>query len=730
MFCKNCGTKLKKEAKFCHSCGTDSTVMPIDDSKKTEEELSRNKELLLRHLAGDLNPDEMKVVAELLRSNDWARDFLKEAAENARAPRADIPDSTKKILQQQEEIKVKRAKIIGLSLNPKSTVKRISQESKENSEINTDVSKREEVIDTTSPVEQDLYQTSKLTSKEVKPSHVENTDEVKDGEESVEVVSAEPKDPKCICNHCDQHISFDESMVGTEVTCPGCGNGTVLYIPKIEITEKIVDKSKKESKRKRINDAKEKIVTYINKLNPRKAAAYAIAVIVILLVLFYLTRQPNLLDMEVVQEIIDEEAEEDLQIRGENPDRMFYKKNSQIPYSGWAVMYYSNGQIQSLVQVYKGKQHGQTASWYNGGQMSEYGNFKDGIPNGKQAQYYESGQIKTTGYMYKTGPHGKVLSYFENGQLETVKNFSGGKLDGKEIVYYESGEIKSQFNLEDGKEDGKCILFAENGKKTMEYDYSKGKLIIAKAYTSDGDVHMLVENGNGMLQLPIGDEFYPHRVTNGVIEDSRKVMDREIAKTEVKIKDFTDGLNRPTDSIRRTNSRNKPPYPKKWRSFAGSDDKYMEIGKPIRIFKNKGGELKLVAGFGGVDGNVSIPIENKKFKKIAKIGFGKVEHGKEGVDFINGKAYFVCGIWGPIDEGDKISPIDGFLGYYKIRIEPMRQDTNLNMIDWSPTTHKLLDYKTGKEITLLHEPKNRAERKRGLNPKFVDLIADGKLPWE
>ena len=98
-------------------------------------------------------------------------------------------------------------------------------------------------------------------------------------------------------------------MAGAEVICPGCGMETVLYIPEIEITKKNVDKSKKESKRKRINDAKEKIVTYINKLNPRKAATYAIAVIVILLVLFYLTKQPNLLDMEVVQKIIEEEAD-------------------------------------------------------------------------------------------------------------------------------------------------------------------------------------------------------------------------------------------------------------------------------------------------------------------------------------------------------------------------------------------------------------------------------------
>jgi antitoxin component YwqK of YwqJK toxin-antitoxin module len=572
MFCKNCGTKLKKEAKFCHSCGTDSTVMPIDDSKKTEEELSRNKELLLRHLAGDLNPDEMKVVSELIRSNDWARDFLNEAAENAHAPRADIPDSKKKILQKQEEIKVKRAKIIGLTLNPKSTVKKISQESKENSEIENYVSQKEEVIDTTSPEEQDVYQTSKLTTKEVKPSHVENTDEVKDGEESVEIVSAEPKDPKCICNHCDQHISFNESMVGAEVTCPGCGNETVLYIPEINISEKIGDKSK----RKRINDAKEKIVTYINKINPRKAAGYGIAVIVILLVLFYLTKQPNLLDMEVVQKIIDEEAEEDLQIRGKAPNRTFFRKNSQIPYSGWAVEYHSNGQIELLMQVYKGKRHGQTAGWYDGGQMVFHEIYKEGLPAGKQVKYYVSGQIKATGYIYKTGPDGKVTTYFENGQLETEKNFSDGKLDGKNIEYSESGEIKNEFNYNKGKEHGKCIVFAENGKKNIEYDYSNGKLDTAIVWLSNGKQKTVVKNGNGTLNLRIPywddhktlNKFYPHKVQNGVVESSYKVSDRILEKmqndADADMKRLLEKTKRETEAIQRQTEARERNWQRNW----------------------------------------------------------------------------------------------------------------------------------------------------------------------
>ena len=41
---------------------------------------------------------------------------------------------------------------------------------------------------------------------------------------------------KCICNHCDQHIEFDESMVGSEVICPSCGMDTMLYIPNKTIT--------------------------------------------------------------------------------------------------------------------------------------------------------------------------------------------------------------------------------------------------------------------------------------------------------------------------------------------------------------------------------------------------------------------------------------------------------------------------------------------------------------
>jgi hypothetical protein len=67
--------------------------------------------------------------------------------------------------------------------------------------------------------------------------------ENKHGEEAGDVINAESEEIKCKCNNCDQHIAFDKSMAGAEVTCPGCGIETVLYMPR-EITKKNSDKSK------------------------------------------------------------------------------------------------------------------------------------------------------------------------------------------------------------------------------------------------------------------------------------------------------------------------------------------------------------------------------------------------------------------------------------------------------------------------------------------------------
>lgn len=52
---------------------------------------------------------------------------------------------------------------------------------------------------------------------------------------------------KCICNHCDQHIEFDESMAGSEVACPSCGMDTKLLIPIKTTTSELPKQPPRES---------------------------------------------------------------------------------------------------------------------------------------------------------------------------------------------------------------------------------------------------------------------------------------------------------------------------------------------------------------------------------------------------------------------------------------------------------------------------------------------------
>jgi len=76
--------------------------------------------------------------------------------------------------------------------------------------------------------------------KEVKSSLVKNPMQGKADRESAEKIEPSTfgglfKKEKCICNHCDQHLEFDKSMVDTEVPCPSCGMDTQLYIPSISL---------------------------------------------------------------------------------------------------------------------------------------------------------------------------------------------------------------------------------------------------------------------------------------------------------------------------------------------------------------------------------------------------------------------------------------------------------------------------------------------------------------
>ena len=76
---------------------------------------------------------------------------------------------------------------------------------------------------------------------------------------------------------------------------------------------------------------------------------------------------------------------------------LYYKINSEEPYSGTSFELYDNGQKKSEGTYKDGKEDGLWTGWYDNGQNEIEGTFKDGKPDGLSTLWYENGQKKQEG---------------------------------------------------------------------------------------------------------------------------------------------------------------------------------------------------------------------------------------------------------------------------------------------------------------------------------------------
>ena len=76
---------------------------------------------------------------------------------------------------------------------------------------------------------------------------------------------------------------------------------------------------------------------------------------------------------------------------------LYYKINSEEPYSGTSFELYDNGQKKSEGTYKDGKEDGLWTGWYDNGQKEIEGAFKDGKPDGLSTLWYENGQKRQEG---------------------------------------------------------------------------------------------------------------------------------------------------------------------------------------------------------------------------------------------------------------------------------------------------------------------------------------------
>jgi antitoxin component YwqK of YwqJK toxin-antitoxin module len=128
------------------------------------------------------------------------------------------------------------------------------------------------------------------------------------------------------------------------------------------------------------------------------------------------------------------ETMDDLIYRGISPKGTWYKKFSDIPFTGEIT-----GKIQTYIK--NGKYEGQFKLYHDNGQLHYKTFIKNSLREGQYISYYENGVILEKGVYKKNIKEGTWYSYYDNGQLSEKAVFVNNKKEGF-VEHYNSDGSK------------------------------------------------------------------------------------------------------------------------------------------------------------------------------------------------------------------------------------------------------------------------------------------------
>ena len=210
--------------------------------------------------------------------------------------------------------------------------------------------------------------------------------------------------------------------------------------------------------------------------------------------------------------------------------RIWYTKDTNIPYSGKAVEWWEDGKKSSEATFKDGRLDGKEIVWRANGQKKWYRTYKDGIKDGKWAWWYSNGQKKKEGN-YKNGKEdGKKTFWYENGQKQVEGTFKNEIKDGKWTYWYENGQKERKETYKNGEKkrwtewyengqkksertgwwDGKYTEWYENGQKKVEEHYKDGEEDgLWTEWDEDGNIISTKTYKNGQKRYEDGREIIP-----------------------------------------------------------------------------------------------------------------------------------------------------------------------------------------------------------------------------
>ncbi len=140
-----------------------------------------------------------------------------------------------------------------------------------------------------------------------------------------------------------------------------------------------------------------------------------------------------------------------LTIQQENLESIAF--HNDVPFSGVACSYLSNGKAHT------------------------YTTYKDGKREGLWQIFHENGRLYKMGYVRNGADDGDFREYFKSGILRYEYHYDQGKKTGTWKGWYNDGTPYTERNFHNDQLHGKVLVWDENGELSKEYDYAMGKLI-------------------------------------------------------------------------------------------------------------------------------------------------------------------------------------------------------------------------------------------------------------
>ena len=139
-------------------------------------------------------------------------------------------------------------------------------------------------------------------------------------------------------------------------------------------------------------------------------------------------------------------------LRYDRKTSIWYQEDS--PFSGYAEIHLSNGQLYEQFGVLNGRMQNQSIEWFPNGEVRRIAHYHHGKLHGEN----------------------KIWSQDSGYVLIAHLNYTLGKVDGLQRKWYTTGEVYQELNFDMGKEKGKQKAYRKNGAMYANYEAINGRI--------------------------------------------------------------------------------------------------------------------------------------------------------------------------------------------------------------------------------------------------------------